>query len=262
MARLRAHVRAVTLFGVLLTCGGVLTWYGLSRPAEAAMLIAYLELSEQDAAEIDQIRRDLSMDGAALCCLDLSEPELDLVLNAVRTWHGTNSESWRSAHRAVADQIGIVRHIQSELRQGRGEVAELQSARATLAQRESEYDDLIDQLRQLVLASWTPAVRDTYANIADQPGLPLPFRALDLTQEQREAVATARRVYRARMAVELPDDVAAAERSSFEAAVASAIGSSNQLKLTAINETSTAASARVVASEQRVLPVDDGEVSE
>ncbi len=261
MARLRAHVRTVTLFGVLLACGGVLTWYSLSQPADAAMLI-YLELSEQDAAEIDQIRRDLSMDGAALACLDLSEAELDLVLSTVRTWHGTNAASWRSAQRAVADQAGIVRHIQSELRQGRGEVAELQSARATLAQRETEYEGVIDQLRQLVLASWAPADRDTYANMTDQPDLPLPFRALDLTQEQSDAVAAARRAYRARMAVELPDDVAAAERSSFEAAVASAIGSGNQLKLAAINQASTDASVRVVASEQRVLPVDDGGESE
>jgi len=251
---------AALLGGVGLVGASWIAWRWL--PARPAMLAAlppqsYTPLDEMSFGEVQQLRRDLHLDDDALGCMNLTATQLETLVAGLRNWYETNAADLRARRAALADQRALVRHHESEIKMGRGDVASLTDARGQLAVLEAAHASYLAGVETQVLASLSDAQRTQFDIAKANATMPMPLRALNLTAGQADAVRAARARYFRSIGVQRDPELLAAIKADYEQAVANAVGAANAQQLDTLRGILGPASVRVVSALNLVLPEED-----
>ncbi len=257
MATIRRNAKwlsaaALLLLGVL---GG---WWLLSWHAPRALASeTYTPLDAVTAAQIDRLRQEVGVTDDVLAAINPSDEQAATILAAVRSWYEANSENLLARRTALADQQALVRHWASEIRLGEDAADELAAARTQLAQLTESYESYIAGVRESLGQQFSNEQLALLDQMCSQPEVPMPFRVLDLTESQRNALAEAQTTYRKRLAVAREPQQQAQLRAAYEQALANVLGPANLQQLASLSGYLGSSSERVVAAIELVLPVED-----
>ncbi len=257
MAVMKRNARWFGLGGVLFALLLAIWFMRLPYAPAAFVVQSYPPLGDVDAARIDQLRRDAGLDDDVLACCDLTDEQLETLLSATRSWFDTNDATLAAAVSDIADQRALIRFLRSEIANGRDETQRLREAKAALAQAEAAHAALVSAVRTGVLGGLSPSQR-TLADLMLAGGdLVMPYRILGLNDTQRDALSQTRSRYHQRLSVARSAQTRAGIHREYVSALQSAIGATNVQKLAALAAYRGAASQRVVAAVQLVLPRDE-----
>ncbi|MCA9243708.1 MAG: hypothetical protein KDA32_07145 [Phycisphaerales bacterium] len=214
--------------------------------------VSYGDLTPEQAAEIRQLRSDVGADNATLAALDLSAGAMETALADLRGWYTTNAATWRTARQGWVDTEARIRAASSLHAQGEDQRARLTTLRATLATQKAAYNTLCATAR-LSMDNLPIDARAQMALMALQRDVALPFRALELTDQQRTDLKRLRSRYHQSLTGK-----STAERaqlaSAHEQALTTLLGAQHMATLAGMRSYLTAASERAVTASALVLP--------
>lgn len=260
MAKLvRQHPTLVSLLGAL-AVGAILIWWASAAPAPAratpaaaaAALLLPPPLDPVIAGEIATLRDDVGLGNDVLNVLNLETPAE--LLTALKTWHTGNREELSARRTALADLRGEVRRLRAAVNNGQDEASALATARANLAQAEAAFETFLQTMRNSVFENLTGEQREIITRMHGQRNLPMPYRALPLTEEQSRALRAALLSQEQRRSTARTDERRAEVLTIFEQERDSTIGATNLQALASLQSYLGASSARVVAALNEVLP--------
>jgi len=254
MAVIRRHP---TLFGMLMLALGVVAcgWLLWPQPQRAAAQVTYQPLDAVTAAHIQVLRDDAGLDNDTLGALNLTQPRLESLLAALRSWHDAHGAAWLAKWTALADQRAQIRLLESAIQGGQDQASALTAARQQLAQLQLEYETLVADLRSSALTGLDETGRALADRMRAQRTTPMPFRVLNLTGAQPADLALAGARYHQRLSITRDDEQRAQLYTDYQQALTQALGSPALQTLSALGGYLGAASERVVAAVQTVLPV-------
>jgi hypothetical protein len=256
MAVLRRNAGRVSV-GVLVVCALLAAWWALSpHPPRAVAEGRYDALDAVAAAQVDLLRRENGLDDDALAAMNLNDGQLEVVLAAARAWYETNVSALVAKWSGIADQRALIRHYRSQINMGQDMSNELEAAERQLAQLESAYETFVSGLRRTALAGLSDSQQAMSEHMRLRRELPMPFRVLDLSEAQDTGWQQARTRYLQRLAVTRDAQTRATIRGQYARHLETALGSGNMQTLATLRGYLGAASGRVVAVVQLVLPVE------
>ena len=257
MAIVRGNARLVGGFLAILFMG-LMAWWVANAIPESQATLAFLPpepaqpLTRLDAARLNELRQDVGLTDDALGVLDFSDVQLDGVLTDLREWYFSNEEQLAAARSAVADAQASIRVLKSRLSTGdpaEGLAEQLATSKTTLATATAAYETLITTARTSVMGNESPQQLALLERMRNFRETPMPFRALDLTVEQRRALTAALNAYGQRVSVAGNQEVPGVDWAAI-------VGAQNFQQMGAINAVRGPASHRVVAALTRNLPVE------
>jgi len=255
MAVIRRHP---TLFGMLMLALGVVAcgWLLWPQPQQATADPTYQVLDPVAAADIGVLRRELGLDDDVLACLDLSDQSLEALLAGVRGWYEAHTAEWKAQRAALADQRARVRTLQTAVGVGQASAAALTAAKQQLAASETQYASGSAALRQSLIGQLPGAGQALVARMYAGRALAMPYRVLELSEAQRQALQSAQARYHQRLAVARQPESLSAIVSEYVQERATALGTGNLQTLAGLQSYLGPASERVVTVIARVLPVE------
>lgn len=240
---------------VLFLCTvGLIGWWVYSPIPQTQALVAFAPfepatpLARLDAARLEQLRRDVGLDDDTLGALGLSDAELDSVLSGLRGWYEQHAAALDTARSATADAHARIRSIRSKMDTGGDTAAltqQLTAARTELATAQSAYETLLTGVRSSVVGAGATERLSLINRMRSQKEMPMPYRALALSAEQRKNL---------RKALNAQAQRAGGAGPAVDWDVVLGAGSAQQMA--SINATRGPASSRVVAALKRNLPVE------
>lgn len=258
MAAIQRNPWLVAMLGVLVVAlsASFILW---PRPAAVAGEVTYQPLSAVAAQQIEALRRDAGLDDDVLAAANVTDAQLAAMLPALRSWYETQVATWAAARTALAEERTQIRHLESRVKNGFDETRELAAAQQQLEELSAACESQLAALRSAVWGPLSASQRTLVERMRAQAGTPMPYRVLDLTTDQRHALAEVTTRHRERIASARDAQSSAAEGREYAQAVDKVIGAGNSQALAALREYRGAASARVVAALRQYLPVQPEE---
>ncbi len=254
MATLRRNAGWLSATGLVLftVCG---TWWLVSWYAPFALAAeTYTPLDGVDAALMERLRRETGLDDEVLACIDVSSAQLETMLASLRSWYETNKTELLAQQAAVADQAAVIRVLQSANRIGEDVLSDLAAARQELTRRQNAYATLLETPHNDALTGLSDDELAVAERVYQRFGISMPFRFLELTDNQDRSVTSVRTRYFKRLAMARDADERSAARTEYLQDIEGAIGAANIQELNALKTYLGDASERVVAAVQTVLP--------
>ena len=259
MAIVRANAR---LLGSVLTVLilGMMAWWAFSPIPKSEATLAtlamlppepILPLTRLDAARLHELRQDVGLNDDALGVLDLSDAQLDEVLTDLRGWHSEHATQLAAARSAIADAQANIRLLTSRINTGDGAEnlpAQLATAKASLVTAKAAYETLLTSVRTSVISAESPQQLALIERMRSQERIPMPYRALELNDQQRRDLIAALVAHSQRVSLAGNEAVPPID-------LAGVLGAQNIQQLASINAVRGPASHRVVAALSRNLPV-------
>lgn len=258
MVALRRNTRWLSLGGVACVAAAGL-WMAATRGSTGAISAAllfqrYPPLDEVAADRIDALRRAAGVDDDALAAVNGTSQNLETVLSGVRSWFENNAGDLSTRQAAISDKRAEIRRLESANKNGSDVIGQLNTARAASAALESAHEGYLASARTGWLGSLTQAQRDLIGVMHGNAGLAMPYRALTLSDPQKEQLNSARRRYHQRLSGTRDAAARRALRLAHDQEVASAIGAGNVQQLGTLAGYLGAASSRTTAMVNYVLP--------
>ncbi len=267
MAYVKSHPRFLALLLCLAAGAVTLGWWSLAPttavsavgpsalPAahRAALMQVYEPLEESVADRIARLRRETGTDDAVLAAANLDAQGLVTVLSTLRTWFESNAATLATRDAAISSQRALIVRLESANTNGQNVIEDLNTARSTLADLEESHRTYLASAR----ATWLSVLSQQQLALADlmwDSSLDMPYRVLDLNDGQQKALRSARVRYQQRLSVTRDSASRHALKQQFEQDLETAIGSGNLTQLGSLAEYLAAASQRVVAAVNLVLP--------
>ncbi len=213
--------------------------------------VTYDDLTPQQAADIRQLRADVGADNASLTSLNLSAGQMETALADLRGWYLTNASAWRASRQAVLDTESKIRALSSRHAQGDEQSAELTTLRTTLTARRAAYDALCVAART-AMDDLTVDDRAQMARMVAQADVALPFRCLELSEQQQADLKRLRARYHQSL-VGKSQEERAQLATAHQTALTALLGSSNMTELAGMRASTTAASERALTASALVL---------
>jgi hypothetical protein len=214
----------------------------------------FLPVSAVDAANVLTLRSGAGFDDDVLACLNPTPQQLETALPALRSWYQTHGADGLAAYRAVADQQARIRLLEAAIANGHDQSAALLAAQRQLTQLQAVYDAALANLRTAAAATLSTSQQTLLDQMRVRPAMPMPFRILDLTVEQQNALARVNTDYQQRLALARDAQTRAALATLYAQQLADALGPNNLQLLAALTEYRGAAAERVVSALQAVFP--------
>lgn len=256
MAIVRGNARLLGGFLAILIMG-LMAWWVVNAIPESEATLAFLPpepvqpLTRVDAARLHELRQDAGLNDDALGILDLSDSQLDAVLTDLRGWYTENSEQLATVRKAVADANSSIRSLTSQINTGQGGEnlpAQLATAKATLATAKATYETLLASARTSAVGAEATQQLALLDRMRNQGKIPMPYRALDLNDQQRRDLIAALVAHSQRISLAGNEPVPGIDLSEV-------LGMQNIQQLASINAVRGPASHRVVNALARNLPV-------
>lgn len=216
----------------------------------------YEPLDAVTAAQMEALRHGAGLDDDLLVCLNLDEPRLETLLAGVRAWFERSGAGWLAATEAVSLQRATIRELRVDQLNGLDPGMSLVGAEQDLARLETAQDAQLAALRAALGATFSPGQIALLEQMRARAGVPMPFRVLNLTPEQDQAVAKATRRYHQRLALAHNTQSNAALAGDYVRELETAIGAANLRTLSDLRSYRTVAAERLVAVLKRVFPVN------
>lgn len=244
---------------VVAVCGVVLaSWRFGVLPAVSAQQ-TYTPLDDATQSSVDDLRRTAGLDNDALAALNLTEDQLEGMLAAVRTWHESTVATLRERRSALADARAAVRIEQSAVDNGQQRAEHLFRAKSQRTTAQASYDQLLTDLHAQAVSGLTPGEVALLFRLQANRVVQMPFRVLELSEEESGALQQALFKYGQRMATIRDEEERAAARIAFQSELASAIGAQNVATINGLGSYVPAASLRVTTALTEVLPTRPAE---
>jgi hypothetical protein len=224
-------------------------------------MTSYDPLTQVQYDAIVALLDDTDLDHSALVALNLSAPQAESVLSAIRTWQDENAANLAILGAAVDVKKLAVRAVERDIRTGpfNAEHAErLATARQELATARGSYNSALDPLRTLVTAELSGSQRGTWTAIRTGLSDKMPRRMLDLEDAQGVALTDAERVFDCRYAAAGTRENRSTERTSYAERVNEILTVEQEAVRDGHRNNFATASANVVAAFELVLPVGQG----
>ena len=206
--------------------------------------------------QIDHIRGLVGADSDTLVALLVDEDQARLALKACREWYLANHAQCHLLRQAVVARQRDVRETVCRIRVGPNEPEQARTLavqRETLAKAREAYVAFVRQgLGLRVDACLTPVQRERRLVLLVNDGLAMPYRALNLTDQQRRQLGHAHRNLRQTVRAARTQDQRQAAIEAFEAVRATILSPAQQSQLVEVQEdmaTSSESVSRALASE-------------
>lgn len=226
-------------------------------PGALANQTTWAPLDSVAAGQIDRLRRDAGLDDDALIALNLTSVQLENWLGSIRTWYEANSEQFAARRQALADVRGMIVLHQGAISRGEDARTQLEAARAQLLQLQSDFDTFVNGCASNRRSELTESQQTLMDRMRQQRDLPIPYRVLSLTPEQRSALQAALQRYAQRCTTLRADDAREEARVALDREISAAIGAANVQLLDSLRQYVGVSADRLVAALGTVFPVED-----
>ena len=245
----KRHVRMAIACGSTLAIAASTTsfWWPARVQAAALPRTQEQEWGALDAvafSELETLRREVGADDDTLALLDLTQQQAQDLLGRLRTWYENNISSLHDAWKQDADQRAVARLTRSAAATGGEAPAPVNGSALATA---------LADAANATFNGFTENQRTLISGMQARSSLPMPYRVLALSDEQKNALQAAITRHSLRATT------AQAEGHSVEPLAAGpdleqAIGANNLSTLQAFLARQAENARRIVAARNTVLP--------
>jgi hypothetical protein len=260
MAYLRRHWRSWSLVVVLAAAITLAVWHGLDRATAQADPV-YDPIAATDREAIRDTLAAIDLDVEALTALNLSSRQAETILATARTWQTQQDQTLARLRAAAHERAGTLRRLQMTIETGPADPERdeaLAQARTNLRTARTAYHDARNSLRSAITEELSQSQVTMWQVVSQRQGQPMPWRAIALTNAQREALDGAWDHYRWTQAAAENSDARDAAIAAWETAVTQILTQDQGTVLAAYYEGFEQASLNVSNAYDTVLPPAEG----